>query len=480
MPRCGRVGPESGVKNSRRHRLRPVFITSARSFCLPANPNQRLGYAGVRRSPRNVRLAFDSAGLTHFGGAFFFHEFLRVLQIRNFLAHHLTWVRRNNDYTLSQMVLALTWPLVLGLDRIETASLLHSNGTFQYLTGLPSFPDPQTLRRFLLGAPPSFTTQLSAANDQVLQFFMHQPHHRSRLTLDLDSTVVTSFGHQEGAEVGYNPRYRGKRSYQPLLCVEAGSAHLLGTLLRPGDAAPSVGIGHLFRDCWANLPSDFRELRARADAGFFDEAFLIDMEDRKAEYVVVAHISPPLRRRLPGLTYQRANADWEMSEFEYRHHIWAEPRRHVVFRRLIETAPHHLTLFQLGRYYYRCFVTNMELTPPGIWHFYDGRAAIEVRIRELREDFAFANIPTRAFLANNLYLEILRFAYNLVTAFQRLCLPDEWQSFTLKTLRRKLFLLPGSLVRPHNRPVLRLHRTPHIEQLSDCILRNVAKLRPIA
>jgi hypothetical protein len=43
----------------------------------------------------------------------------------------------------------LVYPIVLGLDRIETASFLRSNGTFQYLTGLPNFPDPQTLRRFL-------------------------------------------------------------------------------------------------------------------------------------------------------------------------------------------------------------------------------------------------------------------------------------------------------------------------------------------
>ena len=41
--------------------------------------------------------------------------------------------------------------------------------------------------------------------------------------LDLDSTVVTVFGHQEGAAVGYNPHYRGKRSYDPLLCLEANS-----------------------------------------------------------------------------------------------------------------------------------------------------------------------------------------------------------------------------------------------------------------
>lgn len=53
-----------------------------------------------------------------------------------------------------------------------------------------------------------------------------------------------------------------------------------------------------------------------------------------------------------------------------------------------------------------------------VWHFYDGRAAMEVRIRELREDFALRTIPTASFAANALYLEIVRLAYNLVTAFQ--------------------------------------------------------------
>jgi len=50
----------------------------------------------MRRSPRNVTIAFGHAGLTHYGAAFFF-KFLRVLQIRNFLAHHLKWDRLNTD-----------------------------------------------------------------------------------------------------------------------------------------------------------------------------------------------------------------------------------------------------------------------------------------------------------------------------------------------------------------------------------------------
>jgi hypothetical protein len=156
-------------------------------------------------SPRNIRIACNHAGLTHYGGVYFFHEFLRVLRLRNFLATHLTYSRRNSRYHLSQMILALMYPIVLGLDRLETASFLRSNGTFQYLTGLPSFPDPQTLRRFLLHAPDAFWQQLHRINDRLLQTFIHLPSQRSRLIFDLDSTVVTVFGNQQDAAVGYNP-----------------------------------------------------------------------------------------------------------------------------------------------------------------------------------------------------------------------------------------------------------------------------------
>ncbi len=48
---------------------------------------------------------------------------------------------------------------------------------------------------------------------------------------------------------------------------------------------------------------------------------------------------------------------------------------------------------------YRAWVTNMDLTPSGVWHYYDGRAGMEPRIRELREDYALRKIPTASFAA---------------------------------------------------------------------------------
>jgi Transposase DDE domain group 1 len=430
-------------------------------------------------SPRNIKLTCNHGGLTHFGGVHLFHEFLRVLHFRDFLAQQIRYPRRNRDYSLSQMLLALIYPIVLGLDRIETASLLRSNGTFQYLTGLPSFPDPQTLRRFLLNAPVHLREQLHRANDRVLERFIHLPDHRSRLILDLDSTVVTVYGRQEGAAVGYNPRYRGKRSYDPLLCLEANSSFLWDVELRRGDTGTWAGSEELLACCFLSTPSDIRELRVRADAGFGYGPVLDMLEAHPAQYAMVARMTPSLKCALGGLRYARLNPRWEIAEFDHRPSDWSQARRCIVARKLIEEADPEPTLFTLERYAYRAWHTNLPLTPAGVWQFYDGRAEMEPRIRELREDFALRKIPTRAFAAHALYLEVVRLAYNLVTAFQRTCLREEWQSMTLSKLRHRLLWLPGELTRPQNRPTLRLAISPFTQERADQILHRIHRLKPL-
>jgi len=434
----------------------------------------------VRRSPKNVRIAFNHFGLTHFGGIHLLHEFTRVLHFRDFLAQQIRYPRRNQHYSVPQILLALVYPIVLGLDRIETASLLRANGTFQYLTGLPSFPDPQTLRRFLLNAPVQLREQLHRANDRLLQKFIHLPEHRSRLLFDLDSTVVTSFGHQEGAEVGYNPRYRGKRSYDPLLCVEANSSFLWDVELRRGDAGTWAGSEELLACCFVSSPSDIREFRVRADAGFGYGPVLDLLEMRPtAQYAVVARMIPSLKRELGRLRYERLNPTWEIAEFEHHSHDWPHPRRCIVARRPIQESDPEPTLFVMKRYAYRAWHTNLQLTPAGVWHFYDGRAGMERRIREIREDYALSKIPTHAFEANALYLEVVGLAYNLVTAFQRTCLPEEWHSLTLSKLRHRLFWLPGELTRPQHRPTLRLVNSPLVAKRAEKILHRVHRLKPL-
>ena len=216
-----------------------------------------------------------------------------------------------------------------------------------------------------------------------------------------------------------------------------------------------------------------------SESGFGYDPIFEGLEGLGAEYAIVARLTPGFRSLLPGLRYEAVNREWEMADGEHRSHGWSKTRRFVVARRFLAQRETQPTLFSVGRYAYRAWVTNLSLTPAGIWHFYDGRAALERRIRELREDFALRKVPTRAFTANALFLEIIRLAYNLVTAFQATCVPQEWQALTLSKLRHRLFWLPGELSRPDNRPTLWLGNSASIRMWTEKILHRAHKLTPL-
>jgi hypothetical protein len=270
-----------------------------------------------------------------------------MLQLRRFLTRHLRYPRRNHDYELSQMILSLVYPIILGLDRLETASLLRSNGTFQHLTGLPTYPSPQSLRRFLLQTAPDFREQLHWVNDYLLRHFIHRPDHRSRFILDLDSTIVTVSGHQEGSAVGYNPRYRGKRSYDPFL-VWRRTPRSSG-MWNCDAAMRELGRSEeLLACCFHSVPSDIRETRMRADAGFGYGPVFDVLEARSAQYAVVARMVPSLKHALKGLSYEPFNPHWEIAEFEHHPHDWSQARRCIVARKRIEETDPEPTLFTVG------------------------------------------------------------------------------------------------------------------------------------
>ena len=148
--------------------------------------------------------------------------------------------------------------------------------------------------------------------------------------------MVTVFGKQEDAAVGYNPRYRGKRSYDPLLCIEANSSYLWDAELRPGNAATWDGAVEVLDTASRNVPPDIRQLRVRADAGFGFDPVFVALDAQPAQYAVVARLTTGLKRLLPGLSYHSVNRQWEMAEFEHCLHAWPRARRFVVARRFLE------------------------------------------------------------------------------------------------------------------------------------------------
>jgi len=119
----------------------------------------------------------------------------------------------------------------------------------------------------------------------------------------------------------------------------------------------------------------------------------------------------------------------------------------------------------------------MKLTPLNGWRFYNGRASVELIIKELKGDYPLGKIPTKHFSANKSYFHILLFAYNLINWFKRLCLPVEFQNMTLQTLRSRLLLIPGELTRSKNRPTLKLAANFLYKEAFEYAIKKIEQLK---
>lgn len=433
----------------------------------------------MRSGARNIRAAFTSSRLTHFGGVYLFHRFLQQLQLRTYLSMSIPYPQRNNRYTLSEIILALIYPMILGLEKIEVSALLKTNGVFQYITGLPSFPDPTTLRRFLTRASPELLARFEKTHNDLRKHFLAQPLPRSRYWIDFDSTAQTLYGHQEGVVKGYNPGHRGKKSYHPLVATEAHLRDALGGFLRPGNAHTAEGVIPLLHEVISLLPIT-QGLRVRADAGFYEKDFVGELDGNGIEFAIVARMTQPVKNRVAGIKYHAINRSFSTSEFSYQPHGWKRSHRFVVLRRKVEDDPEEkLTLFTLAKYAYSVIITNLSLTPYGVFTFYKDRAGLERIIRVLKNDFPFGSAPTGNFEANALYAELSLFAYNLVTWFKRLCLPQHWQSFTLPTLRHRVLMIPAQFTRTGNVPTLKFQQSYFHEKTFEFIENRIKRLDPL-
>jgi hypothetical protein len=259
------------------------------------------------------------------------------------------------------------------------------------------------------------------------------------------------------ARIGYNPQKWGRPSYHPLLCFNGITKDFWHGELRPGDTHTATGAVELLKAVFAKLPPSAKLVIIRADKGFYDHETIEYLESKKALFVIVAKLTAPVKREISVLSYQVHSSGLETAEFTYQPTKWKKQYRFVVVRRLIPEDPSdQLTLFTMGKYSYQVIVTNMKLTPLNTWRFYNGRAGVELIIKELKGDYPLGKIPTKYFAANEAYFHTLLFSYNLINWFKRLSLPKEFQSMTLKTLRTRLLLIPGELTRSGNKRTLKL------------------------
>ena len=413
------------------------------------------------KGPRKFDFSFERAGLTRFGGLTLFAGFCKSLGLRRFLQLYVRWPPyHHRDYHPADLFLAHLFAIVAGLGRIEDTQCLTHNGLIPPLLGLPEFPHRDTLRTFLWRFGPRELQNLQAAHDRLRQGLFPRTGVQYSAIVDADTTTLVTYGSQEGVAVGYLPKRRhGRPSYAPLIASEGRSGWSLGLELRAGNVHSATGAWAFLERMRAKLPSSIAATRTRVrlDGAFYDKAISSALAQERLGYVIVAWMTAPLRRRMVAARYHEFARGWEAAEFAYTPFQWGEAHRFVAVRRptALEPADLQQRLFTFQRHtYHRVLVTNLDLTPPAVWRFYCDRGFQELLLRELKGAYALAKIPTRSFWANATYMECILWAYDLVLAFQSLCLPAAVRHWNISTLRRELWWVPADWIRRDNRNVL--------------------------
>jgi len=290
---------------------------------------------------RQLAISFEEQGLTHFGGMFLFHRFCKILGLRRRLQRYVPFPReRINHYQPVDLLLAILYAMVAGLPRLSKTRILQYNGAFQHLVGLRGFPHPSRLTRWLRQWSEVELEGLLKVHEWLRLQLFYEPRPRTSLTFDLDSTVLTLYGWQiEGAKIGYNPKKPRRPSYHPLLCFEGHTQDCWYGWLRPGDTHQASGARIFLERCLGRIPERIYRLRVRGDAGFFDHEVTGLLDERRIGYAIVARLTQPIQRRLPGLRFHPFRERWESAEFRYQPHGWPAPARFVVVRRPLPDDP---------------------------------------------------------------------------------------------------------------------------------------------
>ena len=405
----------------------------------------------MKKGLQSLEFSFEADALTHYGGLFLIQRFCSKLDFRRRLQRIWRAAPAWSEHDPVEVIQLLLFVLIVGIQRIHKSDKLQYDGFFLALLELEKLPDQSSLRRFLQRLSPAAIRQLARLHDQLRSLVFALPHPRTTLEFHLDSIVLTLYGKQQGARVGYNPKAKGRPSYHPILCFEGHGQEFWHGSLRPGDAGSNTGARHFVRRCLDKVPPSIPHSRIRflADAGFFSGALIEDLDQWGCGYTIVCRSFEHYKQLAEQAGFHDFKMGWGAAEFEHRPQKWSQPHRFIAIRRPLPVDPDQaaqLTLFKDKRYSYSVLVSNLGLTPWRTWTDYVGRANIERSFRELLNDLALNKIPTQSWTANVAFLQLLLLAYDLVHWFKRLCLPKAEIGTTVETLRHELLAIPAELI----------------------------------
>jgi len=455
----------------------------------------RLRIASLRRRIKgDLRIEFVRQDLTSYGGLELLRRYFRLLDLHRRLRRAFSAYGLGGDYGCGRLVLLVVALFVVGARRLEHLRYLAHDPLVARLCGLARIPSDRTVVTWLK----QFTQEALQAVITLNSELLYEEIERlglSRLTIDVDGTVIRTGGKVAWAFRGFNPHHRKDPSYYPVLAHLAQTGQILRLRNRPGNVHDSRGAERFLRELIRELRARFGRglpLEFRMDAAFFQREILELLAREGSEYAIKVGFWKWVGLKALVATRQRwhrVNAQVSYFETQLALQPWDLTLRVVIYRKHV----HHKSRknFQLdlfspddGHFEYSAVTTNKALSAPALWDFIAGRGAQEKTLAELKGEFALDVIPTNHYGANSAWQQLSVLAHNLMRSFQlqTLATPKprsrkRTYAYTLRSMRTLRFLLiarAGRLARIGGRQVLRLTWNPATQALYDRVAHALA------
>lgn len=403
-----------------------------------------------------IKTEFTLQNASNFGGSKVFLEYLEKIKLGKALQELNCTKQGNSLFPVFRVLLYLIVGWVLGCERLFHFRKLKNDGLIRRFLGgrCPHHTLLYKELERLSKTCPTLTLDLRKLNQRVIA-----PSLPSELILDLDSTVETVYGHQQGAAVGTNPHKPGRKSYHPLMVFEGQSRLCLNAILRAGNTHSSTDAANFLHQTF-ELLGDLPVKYARFDKGFGGEDFYSLWESRRIGYVGKLKWTGRLQNEVRQCRYWKrfVDEDWVIEGITliYKATSWKKPRRVAVIRKAQVFDGDQSRLFFDTDWQYEAIVTNLEWEPIDLWRFYNQRCCMENYIKEAKRGFSIDRIATGDFTSNEIDLLIKLLAYNLYERFKRDCCEPVHQGYTIARFRLEFFHCAATIIRHSRKIVLKL------------------------
>lgn len=399
--------------------------------CL-ANPPPS-GCLAVDTHGRRYHVEWDSqAPVTPLGQLVFFSQFLATAGLfRNWVNNCPLKFSSPNAPTLTNLLGTITLSVLAGQCRYAHITGLRADTVNPVGLGMSKVCSQDSVRRAFAQADAEACArwQTQALRESWMPALRHP------WVLDLDVTIKPIYGHQEGAEVGYNPHKPGRPSHAYHTLMLRHLRLVLDVEVHPGkEHSAGHGRANLWR-LWDSLPGGCRPTLICGDASYGQEALLAECEARGQKYLFRIRQTKGVKQLVRALEMQGGWKStlngWEGLEGSLQLTGWSCRRRVVVLRRPRSRQRSVSGLLGSGLegqlelvgeeeavdYEYQVLVTNVTLDVLGVADLYRQRADIENSYDELKNQWGWGGYMSQDLLRCQVAARNVALVYNWWSLF---------------------------------------------------------------